>query len=58
MAAAADTLRSVRVVDEPALAAVLGRMHWSVIDAAGGHLVFEHIDGELRVHDNAAVGVL
>merc|ERR1719450_926855 len=30
--------------------------HWSVDDAAGGHVVIEFVDGQLKVHNNS-VGV-
>ena len=34
------------------------RSHWAARDAAGNSAVLEYLDGELRVHDNGAVGVL
>ena len=55
---AVTVLRGLTVVDDPTVAALIGRMHWSVIDEAGGSLVLEYIDGALRVHDNSEVGVL
>ena len=58
VAEAVTVLRGVTVVDDPVVAALIGRMHWSVIDESGGSIVLEYIDGALRVHDNREVGVL
>mmetsp|Transcript_5351 Transcript_5351/g.11779 ORF Transcript_5351/g.11779 Transcript_5351/m.11779 type:complete len:374 (-) Transcript_5351:240-1361(-) len=55
---AVKAMQAVTVVDAPKLAALFSRFHWSVIDADGGSLVFEYLDGDLKVHDNSQVGTL
>jgi len=58
VAQAAEKLQQLTVVDTPLADKLFGKFHWSVIDDAGGSMVFEYLDGALRSYDNSQVGVL